>query len=313
MPVKNICAVLVIAASLTAAAAVGADSTREPAKMPAPVVEPSGVVPLWPGVAPGSEKARQVEKSSQLPGSQQTVVRNVVQPTLTVYLPEAAQATGTGVIIAPGGGFRFLSMDSEGHDVARWLVARGIAAFVLKYRVVETPAEDMLAWTAVMASLAAAKVSIATLDDDGQMGIADGLQATKVVRENAKKWRIEPDRIGFLGFSAGAMIASHTMLRAAPADRPRFVAPVYGAPFGQMPDIPAQLPPVFLAYASDDPLVGARVDDFYAALRRAGHSPELHVYSKGGHGFGMKKQGTSSDYWIEDFHHWLVSLGLTSK
>lgn len=272
---------------------------------------PHAVVPIWPGVAPGSENAQQVEKTSLFPNGKFSVVRNVVQPTLTVHLPEAAKALGTGVIIAPGGAFRFLTMDAEGHDVARWLAERGIAAFVLKYRLVETPADDGAMWQEFMKTMSATRSAPGSLTDDGRLGIADGIQAIKVVREHAREWRVAPNRLGFMGFSAGAMVTSGTLLAASATDRPDFAAPIYGAPFGALPAIPAKLPPIFLAYASDDDLVASHVETFYEALRAAGQHPELHVYAKGGHGFGMNKQGTSSDYWIEDLYHWLQSLGLT--
>jgi acetyl esterase/lipase len=238
------------------------------------------------------------------------MVRNVVVPTLTVYRPEAANATGTGVIIAPGGAFRFLSIDSEGHEVARWLVKRGIAAFVLKYRVIETPENDAEMWTELRQLLGA---SLRNFDEDARLGIADGLQAMKLVRERAHEWGLSSECIGFMGFSAGAMITSHVALRAPEGERPAFAAPIYGAPLGEMPSVSGNTPAMFLAYASDDTLVGASVQSFYKALTEAGQHPELHVYRSGGHGFGMRKQGKSSDYWIEDFYHWLESLGLSSQ
>ena len=269
-------------------------------------------IPIWPGVAPGSEKAEQKEQFTPFPGGKSSVVRNVTRPTLTVYLPDPAKATGTGVIVAPGGAFRMLTLDAEGNDVARWLAERGIAAFVLKYRLIETSSSDALMWTQFMARMAAAKVSgTASFADDAKLGIADGIQAVKVVRARAKEWNIATDRIGFVGFSAGGMVASYTMLDASDVARPNFVAPIYGGPLADVPKIPSKLPPVFLAYASDDSLIAERVDAFYAALRKAGHHPELHIYHKGGHGFGMNKQGVSSDYWIEDLYHWMESLGYT--
>jgi acetyl esterase/lipase len=283
---------------LLIAAAVCAAATAAPTS--------NAVLQLWPGVAPGSENARQVEKVSTAPLS---IVRNVVVPTLTVYVPEAGKATGTGVIVAPGGGFRFLSIDSEGHDVARWLVERGIAAFVLKYRVVETPQSDAEMWAELRKVLGGPL----NFDEDAKFGIADGLQAMKLVRERAHEWGVSADRIGFMGFSAGAMVTSQVALRTSEQERPAFAAPIYGAPFGEMPSVPGSMPPVFLAYASDDTLIAPHVQSFYRSLTAAGQHPELHVYHSGGHGFGMRKQGKSSDYLIEDFYHWLESLGLTSQ
>lgn len=275
------------------------------------VIQPHEVVQVWSGIAPGSEQARYTEKDTLLFGNAR-VTRNVVTPTLTAYLPTGAPATGTGVIVAPGGGFRFLMMDSEGHDVARWLAARGIAAFVLKYRVVPTPENDEEFVKTFMQEMSTWTTKPPRLDEDAELGVADGLAALKLVRERAREWGLEPDRIGMMGFSAGAMVTALTTLRA-PADaKPRFAAPIYGAVFGELASIPANMPPVFLAYASDDTLVHTPVRAFYDALLAAGQHPELHVYREGGHGFGLRKQGKSSDFWIEDFYNWLGSLGLTT-
>jgi acetyl esterase/lipase len=250
---------------------------------------------IWPGVAPGSENWTQkerVEKNTPLGA----VVFNVVTPTLTVYLPERTKATGTGIIIAPGGAFVALAIDMEGHDVARWLQDKGIAAFVLKYRLIEKHGEGI--------------PPDLNMDQAGRYGIADGIQALKVVRQHAAEWSISPDRVGFMGFSAGAMVASAALLQQDAAARPNFAAPIYGGPFGVMPAIPAKLPPVFMAWAQDDPYADAVVK-FYGALKSAGHKPEAHIFSGGGHGFGMRKQGTSSDHWIEDFYYWLEAQGFT--
>jgi acetyl esterase/lipase len=115
-----------------------------------------------------------------------TVVFNVVTPTLTAYLPEKTKATGTGVIIAPGGAFVALAIDLEGNNVARWLQERGIAAFVLKYRLMEKRGEGIPAGM--------------NMDEAGKFGIADGIQAIKVVRQHAAEWGVAPDKIGFIGF-----------------------------------------------------------------------------------------------------------------
>jgi acetyl esterase/lipase len=290
---------------------------------------------IWPGVAPGSENWTQQERVEE--GPSRNILYNVVTPTLTVYLPDKAEATGTGVIIAPGGAFRILSIDFEGHDVARWLQARGIAAFVLKYRVIETPTGFKMGAPAAGREAAAPRATgrAATapgaggreaaapaaagrgaaggtsMDDAGRYGIADGIQALKVVRRHAAEWGIAPNRVGFLGFSAGAMVTTGTLLQDDAAARPNFAAPIYGGPFGVMPPIPAGLPPIFLAWAQDDTLVGPTVVKFYDALRAAGYRPEVHIFSAGGHGFGMIKKGTSSDHWIDAFYYWLEAQGFT--
>jgi acetyl esterase/lipase len=133
-----------------------------------------------------------------------------------------------------------------------------------------------------------------------------------VVRQRAAEWGLSPDRVGFLGFSAGAMVASGTLLQEDAAARPRFAAMIYGGPFGAMPTIPARLPPMFLAWAQDDPIALKPTVKFHEALISAGHKPEVHIFSAGGHGFGMKKQGTTSDHWLDAFAYWLEALG-TSK
>jgi acetyl esterase/lipase len=255
----------------------------------------SQVVNVWPGVAPGSEKWTQKERSVENTPLG-TVVFNVVTPTFTAYPPERAKATGTGVIIAPGGAFVALAIDLEGNEAARWLQERGIAAFVLKYRILEKRGEG---------------IPSINMDEAGQYGIADGIQALKVVRQHAAEWGLSPDRIGFMGFSAGAMVTSGALLQKDATARPSFAAMIYGGPFGVMPAIPAKLPPMFLAWAQDDIQARETVVKFYDALAAAGHKPEVHIFSAGGHGFGLRKQGTSSDHWIDAFYDWLEAQGLT--
>ena len=258
----------------------------------------SQTVNIWPGVAPGSESWTQKELTvADTPIG--TVVLNVVTPTLTAYLPDKAKATGSGVIIAPGGAFVALAIDLEGNDVARWLQQRGIAAFVLKYRIMEKKGEGIPAGM--------------NMDEAGKFGIADGIQALKVVRQHATEWGVAPDRIGFIGFSAGAMVASGTLLQTEASARPNLAAMIYGGPFGVMPAIPAKLPPMFMAWAQDDPLTLVPVNKFYDALKAAGHKPEVHIFANGGHGFGMRKQGTSSDRWIDAFYYWLEAQGFTKR
>jgi len=248
---------------------------------------------LWPGVAPGSENWTQKEQTIQVSYGRVTI--NVVTPTLTAYLPERSKATGTGIVVAPGGGCIALAMDHEGIQVAEWLQQRGIAAFVLKYRIKEKQGEGIPPGM--------------DFDEACKYGIADGIQAMKLVRQHAAEWGVAADKVGFMGFSAGAMVTSGVLLQSGAADRPAFVAPIYGAPFGVMPAIPAKLPPLFMAWAQDDDLVRSTVMKFYSALMAAGNKPEIHIYSAGGHGFGMRKQGTSSDHWIDDFYVWLQAQG----
>lgn len=256
----------------------------------------SQTVNLWPGIAPGSEKWTQTETTAENTPLGK-VVFNVVTPTLTLYLPEKSKATGTGIIVAPGGSCVALAIDHEGTSVVRWLQERGIAALLLKYRIPEKKGEGIPKGI--------------NFDEACKYGIADGIQAVKVVRQHAAEWGISPDRVGFMGFSAGAMVTSGALLQADATARPNFAAPIYGGPFGVMPKIPADLPPIFMAWAQDDGLVREPIAKFYDALTAAGNKPEAHIYRAGEHGFGMKKQGTTSDHWIEEFYWWLESLGLT--
>lgn len=256
------------------------------------------VVKLWPGVAPGSEhwKQKEVVVRNTPVG---TVAINVVTPTLTAYMPTPATATGVGIIIAPGGYCVALALSQGGYDVARWLQQRGIAAFVLKYRTQEKLQQGI--------------PKDLDMDQACKYGIADGIQALKVVRNHAKEWGVAPDHIGMMGFSAGGMVASGALLQKDAASRPDFVALLYGAPFGKMPAIPAKLPPVFMAWAQDDNVGRVAVVKFYEALLSAGDQPEAHIYQKGGHGFAIKKQGTTSDHWTDDLVEWLEANGFLRR
>lgn len=251
------------------------------------------ILKLWPDKAPGSEAWTQQEQViSGTPVG--TVAINVVTPTLTAYLPAPGKATGTAVIIAPGGYCVALALSAEGTDVAEVLREQGIAAFVLKYRIPEKKQQGI--------------PQNLNMDEACRYGIADAIRAVAVVREHAAQWGIM--RIGILGFSAGGMVASGALLAPDPAARPDFAALLYGAPFGEMPAMPAKLPPIFMAWAEDDTVAGEQVRKFYDLLRRAGNDPEAHVFVSGGHGFGVKHQGTTSDHWEEEFYWWLQVKGL---
>ena len=256
---------------------------------------------LYPGVAPGSEGWTIPESTDgQAPGR---IVRNVVSPEYVPYLPDASRNTGTGVIIAPGGGMVMLSYDSEGVEVAKWLAERGIAAFVLKYRVKQTdPSKSPMA--------------AITGGDEPQnnfkYAVDDGIAAVKVIRARAADYGVKPDKIVMVGFSAGAIVTSLTALHKDPTARPDYAAPIYGGSLGGVPDVPQGLPPFFLAVAQDDG-AASLVDRLYAALLAAGYKPELHRFQSGGHGFGMGKRFTTSDHWIDEFFWWMEANGLTRK
>ena len=304
-------ALLTAALSLSAVPAAAQSSAAKPAAASRLGADrkPAETVNLYPGVAPGSESWKQVERTTpHMAGQRSRLIRNVVSPTLEVYLPDPAKATGAGVIVAPGGGMRFLSYDTEGVWVAQWLAERGVAAFVLKYRTVETPADD----AKFMEALRAMFASFATTPRTGVRGLegatiatADGVRALELARERAGAWKVDPNRIGIMGFSAGARVTVGVVGSGA---KPAFAAPIYGGAFGDNLDL-ADAPPMFLAVSGNDTLAAPTVIDLFLKLREAGKSPELHVYHTGGHGYGLEPNNNSSAHWIDEFYWWLESNG----
>jgi acetyl esterase/lipase len=232
------------------------------------------------------------------------LVRNVSQPTLTAFLPEPAVAVGTGLVVCPGGGFHFLMIDKEGTDVARWLNARGVAVFTLKYRLVPTPDDDA-AFNQEVSDLSQRRPQ---MNQVRPLAIADGLQAVRVLRQQASDWGIQPDRLGIMGFSAGGSVAAGAATQYDAESRPSFAAPIY-APWDSAP-VPDDVPPLFLAAAFDDPLVDPDASlALYSAWKAVKRPAELHIYARGAHGFGMNSQGLPSDRWIDQFWAWLRAEG----
>ncbi len=236
---------------------------------------------------------------------QTEVVTNVIKPTMQVFQPSREKNTGAAVVICPGGGMYALSIESEGNQVAKWLAERGVTAFVLKYRLVPT-GED----------------ATKELNDDGErvllkagnvlpLGISDGLNAIQYVREAAEKYEIDPNKIGIMGFSAGGAVTMGATFNYVPSNKPNFIVPVYAWMDIVPPSTtPADAPPIFVVCASDDPLNLAPASvKLYTTWLEAGKSAELHMYAKGGHGFGMRKQNLPADQWIERFGDWLDNEG----
>jgi len=267
------------------------------------------VIPLWPNGVPGSEdwNQQELETFTPQPTSFRTV-RNVTQPTLTAVLPHPSRATGTAVIICPGGGFHSLAIDHEGIEVARWLNTRGAAAFVLKYRLLATEVRDEDFERQFQANLSDRDKMRDVTRQIGPLAIADGQQAMKVVRRHASQWSIVPDRIGILGFSAGGRVTTGVALEHDAESLPNFAAPIYGALWEEI-TVPADAPPLFIALANDDELAVDPSLALYSAWRAAHHPVELHIYAQGGHGFGMRKQGLPIDHWIDRFGEWLQVQG----
>ncbi len=264
-------------------------------------------IPLYAGKAPGSERAAQQEVWSEVFG--QTWARNVTRPTLTPVLPKPGTGNGTAVLVVPGGGFQFLSMSNEGWPIAQWLADRGIAAFVLKYRVEPTPdAEPAFAQSMMDRMKAGASGKFDPMLGSAAIASADAQVALRLIRANAAKWGIDTRRVGMLGFSAGAMTTMTTVLADTPDARPDFIAPIYGRMTPITP--PAKPQPMFVALAADDPLFGNQGFGLIESWKQAGGSVELHLYSGGSHGFGSNKLGTTSDLWFDQFMAWMKAQGL---
>ena len=268
-------------------------------------------IKLWPGVAPGSEAWRQVEVETD-DFTPHRVVRNVVTPTLTPFLADADENTGIAVIVAPGGGFKFLSIETEGIQVAQWLQQRGINAFVLKYRLDETAANSTLfklqaGWMLFGAWMAGDEDNPEIVPSPVRaLAIADALQAIAIVREQAGRWAIRPNAIGMIGFSAGGAVATGAAIEGRGLQRPDFVASIYGVP--DRGDVPHNAPPLYIAATEDDPLIPMSLsEELNERWLQQGYSSTLVRYPDGGHGFGMQQKGTSADNWIEAFHRWVLS------
>lgn len=245
------------------------------------------------------------------------LVRNVSVPSLTEFKPANARgAVPTAVIVIPGGGFHWLAIDNEGYDVARALTGRGVTALVLKYRLLATADDDTQFAGEVLKTMNSARAAamgpggyIPSIDYDPahNPAIADGLSALRFVRDHAGILGVEGFRIGVVGFSAGGFIVNAMVTQAEETARPAFGGQIYAGTAGDRP-WPAKTPPMFLAVAADDFLL-SNVMSAGDALIKGGHSVELHVYSAGQHGFGMAKQGLTSDLWFEEFTAWMRSMG----
>jgi acetyl esterase/lipase len=237
-------------------------------------------------------------------------VRNVPQASITPFLPDPAKATGAAMIVAPGGGTVVLSMEREGYSVARWLNQRGIAAFVLKYRLVPTPADSQAFLTTLKRLVppydqGPPVISGKQASDEEAATLQDGVDAVRYLRRHASEFRISADRIGFMGFSAGAYTTLGVALKAHAESRPNLVAAIYGSmPYGLT--VRSTTSPAFIVAATDDPQVPVmEALKTYTAWRQANIPVELHVFQSGGHGFGALPRHRGSDQWLDLFDRWL--------
>jgi acetyl esterase/lipase len=250
---------------------------------------------LWPEGAPGV-MANGGEETVRITEQGEHVVSNVHNPALTIYLPTVKTAKNaaarTAVIVVPGGGHRELWTDHEGHNVARFLAARGIAAFVLKYRLARAPG------------------STYTIEGDAH---GDLQRAIRLVRGHATEWSLDAKKIGVMGFSAGGQLAalSATRFRAAePGSRPDFAALIYPGTYANL-EFAADTPPMYLLCGGDDrPEVIQGVTRIYLALRELKVPAELHLYDGVPHGFGLRASNTGPiAHWPQQFVDWLGVRG----
>lgn len=271
------------------------------------------VIQLYEGKPKGSENWTWKEQTSSKNMFNTELVYNVVEPSIAVYLPPKELATGTAIVVAPGGAFHTLSINSEGVDVAKWLNSKGIAAFVLKYRLAQSFTEDPVS------ELMVKMKDFKKLDEENApiipLATADGITAMKYVREHAKEMDIDPNKIGFMGFSAGGTLTMSVVYTADKSTAPNFVAPIYAyenAILGS--EIPKEKTPIFVCVAADDQLGMMPMSiNIYKKWFDAKQPAELHIYEKGGHGFGMRKQNLPTDTWHERFGEWLKLQGYLKK
>lgn len=264
-------------------------------------------IPLYPGKAPGTENWTQKEAQQFSQLFKTEVVYNVTQPSMLLFEADKTKANGTVIVIAPGGGFQSLSINREGIDMAKKLAENGITAVVLKYRLLETksndPAKEMMDNLKNRVDFDTRTAPIKAMAGD------DIKTAISYIRNHAGELKINPEKLGVIGFSAGASVILETVFHSKDVSTiPNFAASVYGGPSREILEtaIPKSPLPLFICAASDDQLkLAPKSVQLYSKWQEAGQPAELHLYEKGGHGFGMGKQNLPVDQWSEVYLDWL--------
>jgi acetyl esterase/lipase len=278
---------------------------------------------LWPEGAPGSQHWSIPESITTSPSGGR-VITNVREPSLMAFLPDPSMATGTAIVIAPGGALRALAFDNEGVKAAEWLRERGIAGFVLKYRTLQVePAEARgpppgmpAPGTAPREELVIENANANPAPENRALAevlafaIADAQEALRLVRRNATEWHVDPARVGIMGFSAGGGIAVGTALAPRSDASPDFLVSVYGPSLKDV-HVPEHAPPLFIAVGATHFNVTNGCLALFAAWKAAGKPAEIHVYDGVSSGFGMSKRGLPVDGWTERLYEWLVARRLT--
>ena len=265
-------------------------------------------IPLWSGGAPGSESMAGKQELLTPPAkpSDSTHLSNIHAPSLMVYLPPKDKTTGAAVIVAPGGGHRFLSIDTEGTNVAEWLNHIGVAAFVLKYRLAREPESPY-------------KVDVHPY--------ADAQRAIRTLRARAPEWNLNPSKIAIMGFSAGGEVAvlastkydsgnpDATDIIERQSSKPDFQILIYPGIRAENYTITKDTPPAFMLAADNDRGPSTAIPALYLAMKKAGVSAELHVFSSGGHGFGYRtdepRHNVIYGTWLLRLQDWMADVGLS--
>ena len=264
------------------------------------------VLPLWPNGAPGSEALAGKKEVITVPAKpgDSLKVSSIHNPSLTIYLPSKEKATGAAMIIAPGGGHRFLSIDTEGTNVAEWLNSIGVAAFVLKYRLAREPD------------------SLYKIDEHP---FADVQRALRLVRARSQEWNVNPAKLGVIGFSAGGEVAVMASTRydagqASAADpierqssKPDYQILIYPGIRAENVVVTKDTPPTFMLCADNDRGPSLAIPNLYLALKKAGVPTELHIYNSGGHGFGYRPGAVPviRSTWVLRLQDWMSDVGMS--
>lgn len=299
--------VLALAIAASAQALLGC-ATAQPTPSPprGGAIAASETLRIWPHTPPNANPPRSPESIAPQDQGWRTiqVVHNVSDPTLTVFRPPVGQASGAAMIVLPGGAFAVLAYDLEGTEVAQFLAAHGVTAFVLKYRVTEPTPELARSF----AQDPRPEHLIELMTPTRANAAADGLQAVRYLRTNATRLGIDPNRIGMMGFSAGAMTTMRVLHEADDAARPDLAASIYGMMLET--GAPAHAPPIFLAAAENDTTLAPQGSvDIFNTWRAAGAKAELHIFETGEHGFGLGRPGTASTAFPELFEAFLRAHG----
>ena len=283
------------------------------------------VIPVYKGVTVNTDVENQ-EKIKYSPSGEILTISNVTVPSITIYLPDPKIATGTAIVLCPGGGMRMLGWGNDVIKMARMLNEKGIAAIGLKYRLYTgamqsmpnrskpNPGGSMMFNYKVTEFEKFVKANANPLpgeeSTEGVYRAADDAQeAIRIIRKNVREWNINPDKIGFLGFSAGGGVAIAAVVRSKDNESmPNFLATAYGPSLIDV-SVPENAPPLFICTNADHTNVAAGLLALFLEWRKAGFPAELHIYGTGKGGFGLDKQGQTSDTWSDCFLTWLAVNG----